>query len=66
MSSRRGQPTFDQYHRIGEQVAPQLDHYASYRQIGDSLGITKQRDWHIGMVALGKVVCGLKETFREE
>lgn len=61
---KSGQLVFDDYHRIGETVAPQLDAHASYREIGDRLGLTKQRTWHIAMVALGKLAHGLREQYQ--
>lgn len=56
--------TFEQYHKIGESVAPHLDKKESYSKIGKELGLTKQRTWHIAMVALGKVAHGLKEVYK--
>lgn len=57
--------TFDDYHKLGEQVAKELEPRASYRKIGDELGLTKQRAWHIAMVALGKVAHQLRRTYEQ-
>lgn len=63
--SKSGGMVFDDYHRIGETVAPQLETHCSYREIGEQLGITKQRAWHIGMVALGKLAYQLREQYKD-
>jgi hypothetical protein len=48
-------PSWKRYHRIGEEVARELDANYTYQQIGDSLGISKQKAYHETMVALGKL-----------
>lgn len=65
MARQLKRPSFDEYHRRGEVVSRQLDAHSSFREIGAAIGISKQRAWHIGMVALGKVAWQLREQYRE-
>lgn len=53
-------PSWKRYHRLGEEVARELDTNYNYQQIGDSLGISKQKAYHEAMVALGKLAYQLR------
>lgn len=66
MARQLNRPSFDEYHRLGETVSRELEGHCSFREIGEAIGITKQRAWHIGMVALGKVAHQLREQFKNE
>jgi hypothetical protein len=65
VARQRNRPSFDEFHRLGETVSRQLEGHCSFREIGEAIGVTKQRAWHIGMVALGKVAWQLREQYRE-
>lgn len=66
MARQLKRPSFNEYHRLGETVSRELEGHCSFREIGAAIGISKQRAWHIGMVALGKVAYQLREQYKEK
>ena len=54
------------YHRLGEEIAKEIDGIASFSQIGRKIGLTKQRTWHVTMVALGKFVHRMRKHCETE
>lgn len=52
------------YHNLGKQFAPLLDANYSYDEIGAELGVSHQTAWHECMIALGKLVHGLRKQLR--
>ncbi len=59
-------PTWAFYHRLGEQYAAHLQPNYSFAEIGREIGVSKQKAYHECMVALGKLVYGLKKTTSNE
>lgn len=59
-------PTWAVYHRLGKQIASELDPNCTFQEIGDLLGISKQRAYHEAMVALGKIVYQLKKHYCDD
>jgi len=53
-------PSWEVYHRLGEQVSKDLEPNCTYEEIGASMGTSKQKAYHETMVALGKLVYALR------
>ncbi len=59
-------PSWEYYHRIGEEVSKQLEANHTYKEIGAALGIPKQKAYHETMVALGKLTYRLRKKYYSE
>lgn len=56
-------PSWNSYHKLGEQIAVNIEPVRTFAEIGRTLGISKQKAYHECMVALGKVAYQAKKKF---
>ncbi len=59
-------PSWEVYHRLGEEMSRHLKPNYTYEEIGACLGVSKQKAYHEAMVALGKLAYQLKKIFKQE
>lgn len=55
---------WETFHKLGEEIARDVEPVATFEEIGRSLGISKQQAWHLCMVALGKLAYQLRKQER--
>ena len=56
-------PNWQVYHTLGESIAPQLPEVTSCADIARKIGGTRQTVYHEVMVALGKLVAGMRQRW---
>ncbi len=59
-------PSWEVYHQLGEKFCQHLEPNFTFQEIGDNLGISKQKAYHECMVALGKLVYGLRKLVLDD
>ena len=57
-------PSWQVYHDLGKELAPHLSANYTFEEIGAELGVSRQRAYHLCMMALGKLAYGLKKNLQ--
>ena len=58
-------PGFSTYYAIGAMATKRLPVHATWRAIGEELGVTSQNAYTEGVLALGKLLYGIAQIIRE-
>lgn len=59
-------PTWEVYLKLGEAYGREMDALMTFDEIGQILGVPRQRAYHECYVALGKLVYGLRQLLAKD